>query len=72
MHVDFMIIPEMRNKKRDVPYDTTLGASIRTTVRSEVTKRLVLQFAVIRKNLRASEVVKLARQLKGLGHFLKS
>ena len=67
-----MIIPEMGNKERDVSYDTTLGASIRTTVRSEVTERLVFQFAVIRKNLRASEVVKLARKLKGLGNFLKS
>lgn len=72
MHVNFVIIPEMGYKKRDIPYDTTLGTSIRTTVRSEVTERLVLQFAVIRKYLRASEIVILARQLKGLGYFLKS
>nr|BAC42780.1 unknown protein [Arabidopsis thaliana] len=67
-----MIIPEMGYKKRDVPYDTTLRTSIRTTVRSEVTERLVLQFAVVRKDLRTSQIVKLARQLKRLGYFLKS
>lgn len=72
VHVDFVIIPEMGHKERDVSNDTTLRASVRTTVRSEVTERLVLEFAVVRKNLGASEVVKLARQLKGLGNFLES
>lgn len=61
MHVNFVIIPEMGYKKRDIPYDTTFRTSIRTTVRSEVTERLVLQFAVIRKYLRASQIVILAR-----------
>ena len=56
-----MIIPEMSHEERDASKDTTLGASVRTTVRSEVTKRLVFKFAVVRKNLRASEVEILAR-----------
>ena len=42
VHVNFVIIPEMGYKERDVPYDTALGASVRTRVRSEVTERLVL------------------------------
>lgn len=51
----------MSYKESDVSYNRTLRASIWTTIRSEVTQRLMLKFTVIREYLGASKIVILAR-----------
>ena len=51
MHIDFMIIFEMVDKGLNITGHRTLGASVRTVVRSKPAVLLVLELAVVRENV---------------------
>lgn len=71
VHINLVVIPQVRDQERNVPNDGALRPSIRAVVRPEVAKRLVLELAVVWENLRAPQRVVLAGELKRLCYFLQ-
>ena len=72
MHIDFMIIFQMNNKRVDVTSNRTLRASIRASVRPKPAVLLVLELAVVRENVMTPQTLVPAWNFQGLCNFLES
>lgn len=71
MHIHLMIIPQMRNKERDVANYGALRSGIGAVVRTEVALGLMLQLAVVGEYLGTAQCVVLAWKLQGFSDFLQ-
>jgi hypothetical protein len=71
MHINFVIIPQMGNKIRDVASRGTLRTSVGAIVGSEAALCFVFYLAVVWEDFLAPQGVVLAGKLKRLGYFLQ-
>jgi len=71
MHVNLVIILEMRNKSWDVTSNRALGSSIRAIVRSELTMLLMLKLAIVWENIITTQSLVCAWKFQWFSNFLQ-
>lgn len=71
MHINFVIIPQMGNKIRDITHHSTLRTSIGAIVWSKHALRFMFYLAVVWEDLWAPQRAVLTGKLKRFSYFLQ-
>jgi hypothetical protein len=71
MHINFVIIPQMVNKVRDITGHRTLRTSVWAIIWSKAAQRFMLYLAIVWEDLWAPQRVVLTGKLKRFGYFLQ-
>lgn len=72
MHVNLVIILEMRNKAWDVTWNRALGSCIRAIVWAESTVLLMLGLAIVWENVLTAKTLVCAGEFHWFSYFLQS
>ena len=71
VHINFVVIPQMVNKVRNITSHRTLRTSVGATVWSKAAHRFMLYLAVVWEDLWATQGIVLTGKLKRFGYFLQ-
>lgn len=70
VHIHFVVIPQMSNQEWNIPNNGALGPCIGAIVRPEIADSLVLELAIVRKDLWAPKRAVFAGKFERFCHFL--
>ena len=71
VHINFVVIPQMVNKVRNITSHRTLRTSVGATVWSKAAHRFMLYLAVVWEDLWTTQGIVLTGKLKRFGYFLQ-